>query len=138
MITLHKNDLHIYEDKTTVVDVKSKYREVVSQQSYNSENDFYTVELQSTLKKNGEYEILLEFEGTIKEGLAGYYRSSYVDTKTNTTRWLSVTHFEPMDARRAFPCFDEPSFKAVFKITLGHHKKYTALSNMPLNKTMAM
>lgn len=53
-------------------------------------------------------------------------------------RWMASTQFSPTDARRAFPCFDEPSFKAKFTISIARSKNMTALSNMPINKTEAL
>ncbi len=42
---------------------------------------------------------------------------------------------EPLRARRAFPCFDEPAMKAQFKMTIVHHKDVVALGNMPVAGT---
>lgn len=61
--------------------------------------------------------------------MAGFYRSSY-KTKDGETKYLASTQMEPTDARRAFPCFDEPALKAKFTVTLIADKSMTCLSNM--------
>jgi aminopeptidase 2 len=61
--------------------------------------------------------------------MAGFYRSSY-KTADGGTGYIASTQMEPTDARRAFPCFDEPALKAEFTVTLVADKHLTCLSNM--------
>ncbi|XP_069093602.1 puromycin-sensitive aminopeptidase isoform X2 [Pleurodeles waltl] len=61
--------------------------------------------------------------------MKGFYRSKYT-TPSSEVRYAAVTQFESTDARRAFPCWDEPSIKATFDITLVVPKDKVALSNM--------
>jgi aminopeptidase N len=63
-----------------------------------------------------------------------YYYALYLIYSYNS---YATTHFEPVDARRAFPCFDEPAMKAKFQMTMIRHKNFTnTLFNAPLNKTI--
>lgn len=71
----------------------------------------------------GAAEIHLRFTGTLNHQLRGFYLSK------SKRRNYAVTQFESTDARRAFPCFDEPAFKAVFRITLIVGNGDTAISN---------
>jgi len=70
----------------------------------------------------------LEFSGTLNDKLRGFYRSTYT-TPDGETKVIATTQFEPTDARRAFPCIDEPDAKAVFSITLEVPDGLLALSN---------
>ena len=69
------------------------------------------------------------FKGTLNDNMAGFYRSSYKDAK-GAEKFMATTQMEPTDARRAFPCFDEPALKAEFTVTLIADKGLTCLSNM--------
>ena len=70
----------------------------------------------------------LAFRGTLNDKLRGFYRSSYKDEQGHSHS-LAATQFEATDARRAFPCWDEPQFKAVFAVTLAIDPALTAISN---------
>ncbi|MGH7344906.1 MAG: M1 family metallopeptidase [Candidatus Rokuibacteriota bacterium] len=76
----------------------------------------------------GTWRLRLAFTGTLNDKLRGFYRSSYKDP-TGEARLMAATQFEATDARRAFPCWDEPAFKAVFAVTLVIDPKLTAVSN---------
>ena len=79
----------------------------------------------------GEALLSLKFSGIINNSLCGFYRSKSVGSD-GKDRYAGVTQFAPTDARRAFPCWDEPALKASFDITLvvPRDDKAKALSNM--------
>ena len=76
----------------------------------------------------GTWRLHLAFTGTLNDKLRGFYRSSYKDPN-GEARLMAATQFEATDARRAFPCWDEPAFKAVFAVTLVIDPTVTAVSN---------
>ncbi len=71
------------------------------------------------------------FTGTLNDKLRGFYRSTYTgpDGEPQT---IATTQFESVDARRCFPCFDEPDRKAVFEVTLIIDPDLDAISNSPV------
>jgi aminopeptidase 2 len=71
----------------------------------------------------------MAFSGVLNDNMAGFYRSSFKAADGSTT-YMATTQMEPTDARRAFPCFDEPALKAKFTVTLIADDNMTCLSNM--------
>src|SRR5829696_711230 len=76
----------------------------------------------------GEWRLYVVFQGKLNDQLRGFYRSSYKD-HAGITQTMAATQFEATDARRAFPCWDEPDFKATFGVTLVVDPDQAALSN---------
>uniref|UniRef100_N1R106 Aminopeptidase n=1 Tax=Aegilops tauschii TaxID=37682 RepID=N1R106_AEGTA len=84
----------------------------------------------------GEGVLKMDFTGILNDQMRGFYRSKY--QYKGKERNMAVTQFESVDARRCFPCWDEPAFKAKFKLTLEVPSELVALSNMPVaNATFA-
>ncbi|KAI9037006.1 M1 family metallopeptidase [Aspergillus affinis] len=88
-----------------------------------------TIKFADTIPAGSSAQLKLDFTGILNDNMAGFYRSSY-KSKDGQTKYLASTQMEPTDARRAFPCFDEPALKAKFTITLVADKNMTCLSNM--------
>ena len=76
----------------------------------------------------GDAVVSLRFRGQLNDKLRGFYRSTFTDDDGNE-RVIATTQFEATDARRAFPCWDEPDFKARFAITLHLEDDLRAVSN---------
>ena len=76
----------------------------------------------------GPWQLRIKFSGILNDKLHGFYRSTYKNAK-GEEKTLATTQFESTDARRAFPCWDEPALKAVFQITLVVDEGLTAISN---------
>ncbi|HEX8803412.1 MAG TPA: M1 family metallopeptidase, partial [Acidimicrobiales bacterium] len=70
----------------------------------------------------------LAFRGVLNDKLRGFYRSTFTDDE-GVERVLATTQMEATDARRAFPCWDEPDAKAVFAVTLVVPDDQLAISN---------
>jgi puromycin-sensitive aminopeptidase len=79
----------------------------------------------------GHYRLHIQFAGVINDKLRGFYRSAQT-LPDGSKKWIGVTQMEPTDARRVFPCFDEPALKATFKLTLIVAEHLDAISNTPV------
>ncbi len=95
--------------------------------SYDEDRETATLSLQDDLNA-GMAEIRMRFSGELNDKLRGFYRSSYTDTE-GSQRWMATTQFEATDARRAFPCWDEPAAKATFDVTLTVPQTLVVVSN---------
>ncbi|XP_065352031.1 aminopeptidase Ey-like [Cloeon dipterum] len=131
-VVLHSTDLILKTDQVRVGD-----KEIVGHE-FDTQNEFYIIKLKEELKSGSKYVIEIPFEGNLTTSLKGYYRSSYKDKATGGKKWIATTQFEAIDARRAFPCFDEPAMKAVFQVNMIRRKGFTSISNMPLAKTVEL
>ncbi|KAI3368051.1 hypothetical protein L3Q82_026874, partial [Scortum barcoo] len=75
------------------------------------------------------YVLSLDFQGWLNGSVVGFYRVIY--TENGVSKKIAATDHEPTDARKSFPCFDEPNKKSTFQISITHDANYQALSNMP-------
>ncbi|XP_078080307.1 puromycin-sensitive aminopeptidase isoform X1 [Mustelus asterias] len=96
--------------------------------NYQNEDEKVTLSFPSALQR-GHGMLKIDFVGELNDKMKGFYRSKYI-TPSGETHYAAVSQFEPTDARRAFPCWDEPAIKATFDIALIVPKDRIALSNM--------
>ncbi len=120
--------IHCAELKIISCQVKSKGNIIKSSPKTNEKKEELEIKLSEKVK--GKITIDLEFQGILNDRLLGFYRSQY--TQNGKSKYLATTQFEAADARRAFPCWDEPDVKATFDISIIADNKFTAISNMPI------
>jgi puromycin-sensitive aminopeptidase len=82
----------------------------------------------------GEATLTIAYSGILNDQLRGFYRSTFAGADGQEYA-IATTQFESTDARRAFPCWDEPEHKATFQVTLRVPKGLIGLSNTPVVAT---
>ncbi|KAL4949935.1 peptidase family M1-domain-containing protein [Aspergillus filifer] len=110
-----------------------------SEITYNTKSERVTLKFPAELPLS-DVVVSISFTGTMNNAMAGFYRSKYKpaaeptpDTpKEGDFHYMLSTQFESCDARRAFPCFDEPNLKSTFDFEIEVPKGQTAISNMPI------
>lgn len=130
--------LHLRETRITKLPVlrRPSGEQVQVRQCFEyKKQEYVVVEAEEELVPSagqGLYHLILEFAGWLNGSLVGFYRTTYVEK--GQTKSIAATDHEPTDARKSFPCFDEPNKKATYTISIVHSKEYKALSNMPVEK----
>jgi len=122
-ITLHSKELEIGTVRLRELSGELSY---FGQVSYNEKKETATFLFPKFIPV-GNTRVTLVFKGILNDKMRGFYKSSYVHE--GKTHHIATTQFEATDARRAFPCFDEPAQKAVFHVSLIVPKDKTAISN---------
>lgn len=124
-ITINSVDIDIVsakfktEDESEIEPIKTVYKADRETVTFLFENDLPV----------GKGQLFISFISEINDKLKGFYRSKYTG-ENGQERFSAVTQFEATDARRAFPCWDEPAIKATFDITLVAPRDRVVLSNM--------
>ncbi len=93
--------------------------------------ELLTLELPSQLAA-GDHTLALSFSGKINQQGQGLFYARYQEQGSGTKKIMLGTQFEATDARRLFPCWDEPVFRARFQLTAVIPENWFAVSNMPI------
>ncbi|KAM4901372.1 thyrotropin-releasing hormone-degrading ectoenzyme [Sylvia borin] len=131
-IVLHAHRMHI--EAVRVAEDKLAGGVRVARTFFYPQTQVFVVVLNRSLEVQKSYNLKIIYNALIENELLGFFRSSYV--LHGERRFLGVTQFSPTHARKAFPCFDEPIYKATFKISIRHQATYLSLSNMPVETSV--
>jgi len=138
-ITLNTHLLKIHSAEVSLEHTKTQQTFKSSGISYHAPRQRATISFSEELPASEKATVVIKFEGTINNDMAGFYRSKYKPPvtpvasvpKDGDSHVMFSTQFESSDARRAFPCFDEPNLKATFDFEIELPEDQVALSNMP-------
>ena len=132
-ITLNAADLHIFHANVKYKDgtVSEATRIVLHEEAETVEFIF------DRAIPTGSVILSIRFSGVLNDQLRGFYRCLYASSD-GTQHALATTQFESTDARRAFPCWDEPALKAAFQIILTIPSNLVAISNTPIEEESLM
>ncbi|KQS44464.1 uncharacterized protein Dere_GG26730 [Drosophila erecta] len=96
----------------------------------------FVLYLKDKIKKESECLLEIYFKGNISENEEGLFRSYYTNSVNDGRDTYLATNLKPNNARRLFPCFDEPGIKVPFNVSIARPKGYIALFNTPLHTSI--
>ncbi|KAG5917750.1 hypothetical protein E4U53_004167, partial [Claviceps sorghi] len=139
-IVINTLELKLIHTKVVVDQTKSSQAIESTRFSYDERAQRATITFDQELPVTTKASVVIRFEGIINNEMAGFYRSKYKPAATPAAsvprddewHYMFSTQFESCDARRAFPCFDEPNLKATFDFEIEVPADQVALSNMPV------
>ncbi len=120
--------LNAKELKINLASITSNGKEYAAEAKVDKKENTVTLSFGKPIK--GKALITIDYSGKNNDEMYGLYRSRYSYKGKNG--YILSTQFESTDARCAFPCFDEPEFKATFDLSLVIDNDLKALSNMPI------
>ncbi|NXP17069.1 AMPN Aminopeptidase, partial [Scytalopus superciliaris] len=136
LILIHSNKLNYTLQGSFLVTLQpegSGSAPSISKTWLETPTQYLVVQLSAPLQPGQKYRMSSSFTGELADDLAGFYRSEYTD-ESGVKQVVATTQMQAADARKAFPCFDEPAMKATFTVTLIYPSNYKAISNMPAKK----
>lgn len=98
---------------------------------YNVRKQTVDIAFDKGFEAGHNYAVTMDFSGCLNDKMCGLYRSVYINIH-GETKIMATTQFEATDARRAFPCADEPALKATFNLTVVIPVYLQCLSNTPM------
>ena len=137
-------DLELLQPTSKIVLNSSGLKIINAKLSYNGKSikpkikiddkkETLTLEFKENIK--GKASLFLDFSGKLNNDLLGFYRSKYISN--GKEKYLATTQFEAPYARRCFPCFDEPEYKATFDVSMRIDKNLQGISNMPIKEEIS-
>ncbi|KAI5192044.1 hypothetical protein NEMIN01_1792 [Nematocida minor] len=142
-ISLHAKNLNITEVKVSKIDGKGKSEDIpvaedtIEKVNGNSNpNSIITINTKERMGAETKIAIDIFYNANVSDDMAGFYKSDATEGE-DAAGYIYSTQFEATSARLAFPCWDEPEFKATFNISIVAPTKYTVLSNSSLKNSTA-
>ncbi|TLS25061.1 hypothetical protein PpBr36_07516 [Pyricularia pennisetigena] len=142
-IVLNVLEIKLQEAQLEIQGTKANVSQSTKNFNYNDKQQRATIVFDEEIPPSAKASLKIKFSGLINHDMAGFYRSMYkpaVPAAASVPRdeqfhYMLSTQFEACDARRAFPCFDEPNLKATFDIAIEIPSDQVALSNMPVKES---
>lgn len=127
-VTLNAYNITFHSYNLTAVSGGGSPISITWLQDWQSQLQMVVFHLNGTLTQGSQYKLTIVYSGKLQTRAQGIFAFTYFEY--GQTLWMIATQFEAKSSRLAFPCFDEPAYKARFNVKVIHPTAMRALSNM--------